>query len=61
MLTKTLMGFNMKLEYKFKIALHKYPKRWEITPARIHSICGLKSRVLKLTFFSLKMMAKSGL
>ena len=31
------------------------------TPARTHSISGLKSRVLKLTFFSLKMMVKSGL
>ena len=27
-----------------------------VTPARTHSISGLKSRVLKLTFFSLKMM-----
>ena len=33
----------------------------ENTPARTHSISGLKSRVLKLTFFSLKMMVKSGL
>ena len=32
-----------------------------ITPTRTHSISGLKSRVLKLTFFSLKMMVKSGL
>ena len=31
------------------------------TPARTHSISGLKSRVLKLTFLSLKMMVKSGL
>merc|ERR1712051_555931 len=31
------------------------------TPARTHSISGLKSQVLKLTFFSLKMMVKSGL
>ena len=32
-----------------------------ITPARSHSISGLKSRVLKLTFFWLKMVVKSGL
>ena len=32
-----------------------------LTPSRTHSISGLKSRVLKLTFFSLKMMVKSGL
>ena len=39
-----------------------YPKiSMGITPARTHSISGLKSRVLKLTFFSLKMMMKSGL
>ena len=31
------------------------------TPARTHFISGLKSRVLKLIFFSLKMMVKSGL
>ena len=31
------------------------------TPARTHSISRLKSRVLKLTFLSLKMMVKSGL
>ena len=31
------------------------------TPARTHSINGLKSRVLKLTFLALKMMVKSGL
>ena len=31
------------------------------TPARTLSISGLKSRVLKLSFLSLKMMAKSGL
>ena len=33
----------------------------QYTPARTHSISGLKSRVLKLTFSSLKMMVKSGL
>ena len=32
-----------------------------ITPASTHSISGLKSRVLKLISFSLKMMVKSGL
>ena len=32
-----------------------------ITPARTLSISGLKSRVLKLSFLSLKMMVKSGL
>ena len=31
------------------------------TPARTLSISGLKSRVLKLSFLSLKMMVKSGL
>ena len=31
------------------------------TPARTHSISGLKSRVLKLTFLALKMSVKSGL
>ena len=31
------------------------------TPARTHFISGLKSRVLKFTFFSLKMMVKTGL
>ena len=33
----------------------------EITPARTLSISGLKSRVLKLPFFNLKMMMKNGL
>ena len=33
----------------------------QVTPARTHSISGLKSRVLKLTFLALKMMVKSGL
>ena len=32
-----------------------------ITPARTRSISGLKSRVLNLSFLSLKMMVKSGL
>ena len=32
-----------------------------ITPVRTHSISGLKSRVMKLSFLSLKMMVKSGL
>ena len=31
------------------------------TPVRTHSISGRKSRVMKLPFFSLKMMVKSGL
>ena len=31
------------------------------TPARTHLISGLKSRVLKLSFFDVKMMVKSGL
>ena len=31
------------------------------TPARTHSISGLKYRVMKLSFLSLKMMVKSGL
>ena len=31
------------------------------TPVRTHSISGLKSRVMKLPFLSLKLMAKSGL
>ena len=31
------------------------------TPVRTHSISGLKSRVMKLSFLSLKMMVKSGL
>ena len=31
------------------------------TPARTHSISGLKSRVLKLKIFYLKMIVKSGL
>ena len=33
----------------------------DTTPARTHSISGLKSQVLKLTFLALKMMVKSGL
>ena len=33
----------------------------EPTPSRTHSISGLKTRVLKLTFLALKMMVKSGL
>ena len=33
----------------------------QVTPARTLSISGLKSRVLKLSFLSLKMMVKSGL
>ena len=35
--------------------------RLDITPARTLSISGLKSRLMKLTFSSLKMMLKSGL
>ena len=36
--------------------------KWKCyTPARTHSISGLKSRVLKLTFLALKMIVKSGL
>ena len=31
------------------------------TPAKTHSISGLKSRVLKLTFLASKMIVKSGL
>ena len=34
---------------------------WLCTPSRTHSISGLKSQVLKLTFLALKMMVKSGL
>ena len=34
---------------------------WHFTPARTLSISGLKSRVLKLSFLSLKMMVKSGI
>ena len=33
----------------------------KVTPARTLSISALKSRVLKLSFLSLKMMVKSGL
>ena len=36
-------------------------KMFSITPVRSHSISGLKSRVMKLSFLSLKMMVKSGL
>ena len=32
-----------------------------VTPVRTHSISGLKSRVMKLSFLSLKMLVKSGL
>ena len=35
--------------------------KWLLTPVRTHSISGLKSRVMKLPFLSLKMMVKSGL
>ena len=31
------------------------------TPVRTHSISGLKSRVMKLSFLSLEMMVKSGI
>ena len=31
------------------------------TPARTHSVSGLRIRVLKLTFLALKMMVESGL
>ena len=35
---------------------------WDLlTPVRTHSISGLKPRVMKLSFLSLKMMVKSGL
>ena len=37
------------------------PPMSAITPLRTPGISGLKSRVLKLTFFSLKIMVKSGL
>ena len=32
-----------------------------VTPAKTHSISGLKFRVMKLSFLSLKMMVQSGL
>ena len=39
----------------------QFVKSPAFTPARSHFISGLKSRVLKLTFFCLKIMVKSGL
>ena len=39
---------------KDSLALAVHPLITEITPARTHSIGGLKSRVLKLTFLALK-------
>ena len=43
------------------VALFLFELLSEGTPARSHFISGLKSRVLKLTFFCSKIMAKSGL
>ena len=43
------------LLYTYNLSAHK------VTPARTLSISALKSRVLKLSFLSLKMMVKSGL
>ena len=39
----------------------KFQRFTSITPVRTFSISGLKSRVMKLTFLSLKMMVESGL
>ena len=47
------------LSLTFSISISDF--NTELTPARTHYISGLKSRVLKLTFSSLKMMVKSGL
>ena len=33
----------------------------EVTPVRTHSISGLKSQVMKVSFLSLEMMVKSGI
>ena len=47
---------------RFSPSLYRcFTHRTYITPIRTLSISGLKSRVLKLSFLSLKMMAKSGL
>ena len=43
------------------VALFLFELLSEGTPARSHFISGLKSRVMKLPFLSLKMMVKSGL
>ena len=43
---------------KFKV---RNENKQYITPVRTHLISGLKSRVMKLSFLSLKMMVKSGL
>ena len=46
----------------FKIGIFSILKSsQDFTPVRTHSISGLKSRVMKLSFLSLKMMVKSGL
>ena len=46
------------MEFALHTVVHAYMHN---TPVRTHSISGLKSRVMKLTFSSLKMMVKSGL
>ena len=49
-------------ENKMQMIPPKYPERAsEATPARTLFISGLKSRVMKLPFLSIKMMVKSGL
>ena len=51
----------LEMTFDFHVYLNMKGNISHLTPARTHSISGLKSRVLKLTFFSLKMMVKSGL
>ena len=55
--------FTSWLPKNYKSTTVIFPKipAYRVTPARTHSIRGLKSRVLKLTFLALKMIMKSGL
>ena len=56
------LGVLTCLEARFRLNIHTWYLRAKcITPARTLFISGLKSRVMKLPFLSLTMMAKSGL
>ena len=54
-------GFFKGAHLMISLAIHYRFDDSSFTPARTLSISGLKSRVLKLPFFNLKMMMKNGL
>ena len=58
---KTHLGLSNVSNLKYDLFIRADSALAWYTPARTHSISGLKFRVLKLTFLALKMMVKIGL